>query len=45
MPYFMEKCPSTMAVVYAGGKSDFGGKLDDPGKLNINKLIPNSKLN
>lgn len=33
MPYFMERCPSTMAVVYAGGKSDFGGKLDDPGKI------------
>jgi subtilisin family serine protease len=31
MPYFMELCPSTMAVVYSGGRSRESGKEDDPG--------------
>ena len=30
-PYFMELCPSTMAVVYSGGQSEIGGSDDDPG--------------
>ena len=37
MPYFMEKCPSTMAVVYSGGQSEYGGKNDDPGIKRNNK--------
>ena len=30
-PYFMELCPSTMAVVYSGGQSNISGDEDDPG--------------
>lgn len=30
-PYFMELCPSTMAVVYSGGQSRIAGDMDDPG--------------
>lgn len=31
VPTFSEYCPSTMAVVYSGGRSDYGGSEDDPG--------------
>lgn len=30
-PYFMELCPSTMAVVYSGGQTSIAGDADDPG--------------
>ncbi len=30
-PYFMELCPSTMAVVYSGGQTKVTGDEDDPG--------------
>ncbi|RNA36541.1 PC3-like endoprotease variant B [Brachionus plicatilis] len=30
-PYFMEFCPSTMAVVYSGGQNNINGDEDDPG--------------
>ncbi len=30
-PYFMERCPSTMAVVYSGGSFKSNGDVNDPG--------------
>lgn len=30
-PFFMETCPSTMAVVYSGGQTNAAGDDDDPG--------------
>jgi hypothetical protein len=44
-PYFMELCPSTMAVVYSGGLSKKFSDEDDPGvrvvasDVNLNNLI------